>query len=76
MPTPENVACPPCPHCHKFEHGHTTPGPPIGAGRLNAMYAVSSSTVAHNHVTLHLGKLAQCDHIHNVYELLSVKPTI
>jgi hypothetical protein len=33
MPTPENVAHPPCPHCHKFEHGHATPGPPIGAGQ-------------------------------------------
>jgi hypothetical protein len=34
---------------------------------LNAMYAASSSKVAHNHVVLHLGKLAQRDHIHNVY---------
>jgi hypothetical protein len=43
---------------------------------LNAMYAVSSSTVACNHMVLHLGKLAQRDHIHNVYELPSVEPTI
>jgi hypothetical protein len=49
---------------------------PSGLDSLNAMYAVSSSTVAHNHVALHLGKLAQRDHIHNVYELSSVKPTI
>jgi hypothetical protein len=48
----------------------------LGLDRLNAMYAVSSSTVACNHVALHLGKLAQRDHIHNVYELPSVKPTI
>ncbi len=49
---------------------------PSGLDSLNAMYAVSSSTVACNHVVLHLGKLAQRDHIHNVYELPSVKPTI
>ncbi len=49
---------------------------PSGLDSLNAMYAVSSSTVARNHVVLHLGKLAHCDHIHNVYELPSVKPTI
>jgi hypothetical protein len=49
---------------------------PSGPDSLNAMYAVSSSTVAHNHVALHLGRSAQRDHIHNVYELSSVKPTI
>jgi hypothetical protein len=49
---------------------------PSGLDSLNAMYAVSSSTVARNHVALHLGKLAQRDHIHNVYELPSVEPTI
>ncbi len=49
---------------------------PLGLDSLNAMYAVSSSTVACNHVVLHLGKLAQPNHIHNVYELTSVKPTI
>jgi hypothetical protein len=53
------------------------PDHPLGLDSLNAMYAVSSSTVARNHVALHLGKLAQQrDHIHNVYELPSVKPTI
>jgi hypothetical protein len=49
---------------------------PLGLDSLNAMYAVSSSTVAHNHVALHLGKSAQRDHIHNVYELPCVEPTI
>ncbi len=49
---------------------------PSGLDSLNAMYTVSSSTVARNQVVLHLEKLAQCDHIHNVYELPSVKPTI
>ncbi len=49
---------------------------PSGLDSLNTMYTVSSSTVARNHVALHLGKLAQRDHIHNVYELPSVKPTI
>jgi hypothetical protein len=49
---------------------------PLGLDSLNAMYTVSSSTVARYHVALHLGKLAQRDHIHNVYELPSVKPTI
>ncbi len=49
---------------------------PSGLDSLNAMYAVSSSTIARNHVALHLGKSAQPDHIHNVYELPSVKPTI
>ncbi len=49
---------------------------PSGLDSLNAMYAVSSSTVAHNHMALHLGKLAHRDHIHNLYELPSVKPTI
>ncbi len=48
----------------------------LGLDSLNAMYAVSSSTVARNHVALHLGKLTQRDHIHNVDELPSVKPTI
>jgi hypothetical protein len=33
MPTPENVERPHRPHCYKFEHGHATPGPPIGAGQ-------------------------------------------
>ncbi len=33
MPTPENVEHPHRPHCHKFEHGHATPGQPIGAGQ-------------------------------------------
>jgi hypothetical protein len=49
---------------------------PLGLDSLKAMYAVISSTVARNHIALHLGKLAQPDHIHNVYELPSVKPTI
>jgi hypothetical protein len=49
---------------------------PSGLDSLNAMYAVSSSSVVRNHVALHLGKLAHHDHIHNVYELPSVKPTI
>jgi hypothetical protein len=49
---------------------------PSGLDSLNAMYAVSSSTVARNHMALHLGKLAHRDHIHNVYELPSVKQTI
>jgi hypothetical protein len=49
---------------------------PSGLDSLNAMYTVSSSTVACNHVALHLGKPAHCDHIHNVYELPSVKPNI
>jgi hypothetical protein len=49
---------------------------PSGLDSLNAMYAVSSSTVACNHMALHLGKLDQHDHIHNVYEFPSVKPTI
>jgi hypothetical protein len=49
---------------------------PSGLDSLNAMYAVSSSTVACNHVALHLGNLAQQDHIHNVYEIPSVEPTI
>jgi hypothetical protein len=49
---------------------------PLGLDSLNAMYAVSSSTVACNHMALHLGKLAQPDHIHNVYEIPSVEPTI
>ncbi len=49
---------------------------PLGLDSLNTMYAVSSSTVARNHVALHLGKLAQPDHVHNVYELSSVEPTI
>jgi hypothetical protein len=49
---------------------------PSGLDSLNAMYAVSSSTVARNHVTLHLGQLAQPDQIHDEYELPSVKPTI
>ncbi len=48
----------------------------LGLDSLNTMYAVSSSTVACNHVVLHLGKLAHRDHIHNVYELPSVEPTI
>ncbi len=49
---------------------------PLGLDSLNTMYAVCSSTEAHNHVALHLDKLAQRDHIHNIYELPSVKPTI
>jgi hypothetical protein len=49
---------------------------PLGLDSLNAMYTVSSSTVARNHMVLHLEKLAQRDHIHNVYELPSVTPTI
>ncbi len=49
---------------------------PSGLDSLNAMYTVSSSTVACIHMALHLGKLAHCDHIHNVYELPSVEPTI
>jgi hypothetical protein len=49
---------------------------PSGLDSLNPMYAVSSSTVACNHVALHLGKSAQRNHIHNVYQLPSVKPTI
>jgi hypothetical protein len=49
---------------------------PSGLDSPNAMYAVSSSTVACNHVALHLGKLALRDHIHNIYELPSVEPTI
>jgi hypothetical protein len=49
---------------------------PSGLDSLNAIYAVSSSTVARNHMALHLSKSAQRDHIHNVYELPSVKPTI
>jgi hypothetical protein len=49
---------------------------PLGLDSLNAMYAVSSSTVARNHVVLHLCKLAQRDHIHNAYKLPSVRPTI
>ncbi len=49
---------------------------PLGLDSLNTMYAVSSSTVARNHVVLHLGKLVQCDHMHDVYELPSVEPTI
>jgi hypothetical protein len=47
-----------------------------GLDSLNSMYAVSSSTVACNHMVLHLGKLAHRDHIHNVYELPSVESTI
>ncbi len=49
---------------------------PLGLDSLNTMYTVNSSTVACNHMVLHLGKLAQPDHKHNVYELASVKPTI
>jgi hypothetical protein len=49
---------------------------PLGLDSLDAMYTVSSSTVARNHMALHLGKLAQRDHICNVYELPSVEPTI
>ncbi len=49
---------------------------PLGLDSLNAMYAVSSSKVARNHVALHLGKSAQRDYIHNVYKLPSVDPTI
>jgi hypothetical protein len=49
---------------------------PLGLDSLNAIYTVSSSSLAHNHVVLHLGKLAERDHIHNVYELPSVEPTI
>jgi hypothetical protein len=49
---------------------------PSGLDSLNTMYTVSSSTVARNYVALHLGKSAQLDHIHNVYELPSVELTI
>jgi hypothetical protein len=49
---------------------------PSGLDSLNTMYTVSSSTAACNHVALHLGKSAQRDHLHNVYELPSVEPTI
>jgi hypothetical protein len=49
---------------------------PSGLDSLNAMYAVSFSTVARNQVVLHLGKSAHHGHIHNVYELPSVEPAI
>jgi hypothetical protein len=76
MPTPEMWCVPLVPIVTNSNMDTLLLDHPSGLDSLNAMYAVSSSTVARNHMALHLGKLAQPDHIHNVYELPSVEPTI
>ncbi len=48
---------------------------PHGHDSINAMYQVKTMTVTHDHIRC-MGCHASKEHIHNVYELPSVKPSI
>jgi hypothetical protein len=49
---------------------------PRGHDCINAMYQVKTMTVTRNHIQNIMDNHARKDHIHNVYELPSIKLTI